>query len=132
MKFFSYARKHPIFFGIIIVLFSFITSYGVKIRSGKAILPFGGVITAAVPCDCSGGVGLFVLGPIGAGVFLYETGISVPFPYYQFWRPGPFIVGSYVPGGVCMVGVPPLCGDAFSGAGFSPGSGTIIMAGTSM
>lgn len=122
MKFFSYARKHPIFFGIIIVLFFFIISYGVKIKSGKAILPFGGVILAVQYCSCSANIAVTT----SMGIYSYNPYSTALFPFYQIYRPGAWILGTYVPGAVCLVGVPPACT-----AGSAP-FGTIIMAGTSM
>ena len=136
MRFFSYIKKYRIFFGVSIALIFVAVSYGFSVNFGKAqglpLPPFAGVIVEAIPCVCSAGVGLFIVGPTTAGAFLYEPGLSVLFPFGQIYRPGPFVVGGYIPGAVCMIGIPPACTDAFMGAGAYPGNGTIMMIGTSL
>lgn len=131
MKFLHYIKKHTIFFSIIVLLLLAV-SYGSKVKSGKAIVPFGGVITAVTPCDCSVGYMIIVAGPTTAGAFLYQTGVSILFPWYEIFTPGPFVLGTYIPGAVCMIGVPPACTDAFMGAGAEPYNGTIEMVGSSL
>lgn len=125
MKFFSYIRRRPILVGIIATLSLFVASFSVWVRSSKAVLPFGGSILSVTYCTCSGNVAL-TLGPPTPGIYSYNPYSTVLFPFQQVYRPGPWILGGYVPEAVCLVGVPPACT-----AGSAP-FGTITMAGTSM
>ena len=96
-----------------------------EITSLKAALPFvfGGRILAEIPCTCSGGIRLEI-GPPRPMDVLYQTGESVLFSFYSL-LPSEYVLGTYHPGGVCSVGVPPACD-------IEPVVGTIIIAGTSL
>ena len=99
----------------------------IPFEQAKAIplgLPFGGWIGWVTYCTCSFNLLLTVVGP-SPGNFVLQPGVSIIFPFGQVYRPGPAVVGSYTPGGACMV---------FSGKGCAPEpvTGTIIMIGTSL
>jgi|GEM_PF-1720609 len=85
-------------------------------------VPFGGVITVSVPCTCSAGQLLTVVGPI-PGTYLMQPGISTPFLFGSFYKPGAFIIGNFVGGGVCLTAGTPC--------GVLPVTGTITIFGTS-
>lgn len=124
MKFFHYIKRRPILSSVIIFLVLITLSFSVWVRSSKAVLPFGGPILSVMYCPCSGNVALTV-GPPSPGIYSYNPYSTVPFPFYQFYRPGAYILGGYIPGGVCLT----------AGSPCSVGSvpwATITMAGTSM
>lgn len=104
----------------------FSDTLGKEITSLKAALPtvFGGRIVATIPCTCSGGVWLSIGPPRPMAGIVYQAGISVLFSFYSL-LPSEYILGTYVPGGVCMVGIPPACGSVAT-------IGTIVVAGTSL
>ena len=87
-------------------------------------LAFGGNKILTTPCTCSGGFRLQVGPPRPINV-LYQPGVSTLFSFYNFLPPG-YILGTYSPGGVCIVGAPPATPCAPI-----PVLGTIIIAGTS-
>ena len=99
---------------------------GKEINSLKAALPlvFGGRIIATIPCTCSGGLWISVGPPRPMAGIVYQAGVSVLFSFYSL-LPSEHILGTYVPGGVCLVGVPPGCGSVTT-------IGTIVVAGTSL
>ncbi|MCC6323617.1 hypothetical protein IT400_02370 [Candidatus Nomurabacteria bacterium] len=69
---------------------------------------FGGRIVSIVPCTCSIGYQVGITGPgTSTGTYLY-TGFSTGYRNYlpSFGRN---ILGGYTPGGICMVGVAPIC-----------------------
>ena len=76
-----------------------------------------------MPCPCSDNLAISVVGVKG-GIFSFGPG-SVPFAWYQIYRPGPWAKGTYAPGGVCLWPFPDGC------AGF-PTEGTILDVGTSL
>lgn len=88
-------------------------------------LPFGGLITISKPCACSGGYLLTVVGPVTKGTFVVQLGKSIPFLYGSFYKPGAFILGNYIPGGVCLVPGDPCVSLPVTG-------GTITIFGTSL
>lgn len=88
---------------------------------------FGGRITAIRYCICSANLEVTV-GPPSGGVFIYQPGASMLYAYYQIFRPGAWVLGSYSPGGSCVQlipGTPPWCLPY-------PAMGTITQAGTSL
>lgn len=88
--------------------------------------PFGGKVIALIPCTCQvTGIAVYVLMPIPPyfGMLLWQPPITIPHLFY-IPVPGGNILGNYVSGGICMVGVTPYC--------FSvPVSGTMTQVGTS-
>jgi hypothetical protein len=66
------------------------------------IAGFGGRITFVTYCLCSGGI-LLTVGPPSPGQYVFQFGVSQLFPYGQIYRIGPQVLGTYVPGGVCLV-----------------------------
>ncbi|OIO30907.1 hypothetical protein AUJ77_01015 [Candidatus Nomurabacteria bacterium CG1_02_43_90] len=132
MKFLNFIKKHAIITSSLFVLLFIITSFGLKIKSTNAIMPFGGKIQKVTYCTCSLNLAILV-GPPGPGVFTYEPGASSIKAFYQIFRPGPWVLGSYTPGGVCtswyICGTSPCCLPDMT---TPPPIGTISDAGTSM
>lgn len=125
MKFFLFAKKHYIATSFIVVFFLIITSFGMRVKSGKAIVPFGGQILAVTYCPCSANVAITV-GPPAGGVFTYD-GSGMVYAFYQLFRPGPWVLGSYIPGSPgCWMFVPHGC------VPIATPIGTISEVGTSM
>lgn len=133
MKPASYIKSHPIIFSIIIFLFVVSSAYGLKTSDTRASLglPFGGRIVFALPCFCSFTMWLMVYNigsPQYTGTYVY-TIFTIPHMWYQFFRGGPYILGSYVPSGGagCYFYVPP-----FSCVQLHTSKGIITEAGTSL
>ena len=115
--------------GGLFVVLAIVTSVFVVLpfEQAKAIptgIPFGGWITWVTYCTCTFNMLLTVVGP-SPGTFVFQPGVSIPFPFGQVYRPGPAVVGSYVPGGICMIFVGKGCAPL-------PTTGTIITIGTSL
>lgn len=122
-------RKKIIFSAKVLLSFVFVLSVSFVAKPairGVAVAPFGGEITASILCTCSLGQ-LITVGPPMGGTFVFQVPGSIPFPMGQFYRPGPFILGNYTPGAVCMMVVPTGCAPN----PITP-IGTIEMAGTSL
>lgn len=118
MKFNS--RKKILFLFIFLFLAAGIFNYKIKKTDALIPLPFGGRIGAIV--ICTNGILVTVSLP-RPGVFLYQFVSTIPFAYYQFYRPGPAIKGTYFEGGECVLPPP---------APSIPAMGTMIIAGTSL
>lgn len=73
-----------------------------KSQAQSAALGFGGLITQVTYCTCSGNILLWI-GPPSSRSFLFQPGLSVLFIYGQIFRAGPYTVGTYSPGGECLV-----------------------------
>lgn len=93
-------------------------------RPTQAFWPFGfgGRILMVIPCSNGS---LFTVGPPRGGLFMLMPGITKVYSYYQL-RPGPWSLGAYYPGGICVapfgcVLCPPI-----------PALGTMINIGTSL
>lgn len=131
MKLFSFTKKYPVKTSLVIVLFLIVASFGLRVKTGKAIIPFGGPILNVTYCTCSVNLAITVGAPNG-GVFTYD-GSGIIDAFYQLFRPGPWVLGSYTPGGSClswyMCGTSPCCLADFTTA---PPIGTINEVGTSM
>ncbi len=121
MRFFPNINKRTIFLSLVAASVLFVASFGMWVKPANAMLGFGGRIVFVKLCPCSANLAIWVFGPRG-GVYTFQPGVSVPFANYQFWRPGPAILGTFVPGGVCLTG--------FFCAGF-PTMGTMVTVGTS-
>ena len=83
-------------------------------RKAEAI-GFGGIILSSSPC--TNGILLLVSPPVG-GLFLLPLGARL-YPHFSV-KPGSWVLGNYVPTGVCVAGLIPI-----------PTQGTIYMMGTS-
>ncbi len=76
---------------------------------------FGGRILSVIPCTCSAGL-LLIVGPPVGGTFIYQPGASTLYKNYAP-IPGHWALGTSIGKGVpCMVGIPPFCASAGSGA----------------
>ena len=124
MSIFSRMNKYPFLLGIASILFFLAVSFGVGVKtSNAALLGFGGRILWVMPCPCSGNLAI-AIGPPRGGIYSFGPG-SIPYAWYQIFHPGPWALGSYVPGNACLWFIP------FGCAGF-PTMGTMINVGTSM
>lgn len=96
--------------------------------SGPSIIPifrpFGGRVYAVTWCTCSSGVVIYV-GPPKGGPYLYLPGFTRVYEYYQIPRVGPWVLGNYVPGPVCLVVAGKTCA-------VIPHQGAITIVGTSI
>jgi hypothetical protein len=92
-------KKVLIFFILISTVFLFLA---LPVSAQNAL---GGRILFSLPCT-NGGFALTV-GPPKGGIFLYQLGVSTLYREYQL-RPGPWALGSFSYGGICVVGVPPF------------------------
>ncbi len=99
-------------------------SLATELNEMTAALPFvfGGPILAVDECTCSGGWRILV-GPPRPMDLLYQPPISTLFSFYNIFTPGPFALGTYIPGGYCSRGTTFCTG--------SNVAGTIILVGTS-
>ncbi|MFZ1075663.1 MAG: peptidoglycan-binding domain-containing protein [Minisyncoccia bacterium] len=73
-------------------------------------VPFGGIITFALPCNDGWNVAITPLPPTMVSLLTYIMG-SQAFPYYTLngAHPGMGVVGSYTPGpGACVLGIIPI------------------------
>lgn len=89
-------------------------------KPAGAFLGFGGRILNITPC--ANGL-LLIIGPPRPGLFMWMPG-TLTFAWYQL-RPGPWALGSFVPGGACV------CPNGCCHCGAIPALGTITMIGTS-
>ncbi len=67
-------------------------------------LPFGGQIIATIPCVCSLNL-LIINRPIGNTSYpflIFGIG-SILYPFFDLWKPGTFIMGTYVAADVCVI-----------------------------
>lgn len=87
----------------------------------EAVLGFGGRILKVVPCA----TGLLItIGPPRPGLFMWMP-TTLTFDWWYRLRPGPWALGTYFPGGVCV------CPYFQCWAGAIPALGTMITIGTS-
>ncbi len=114
------SRKKILLFFILLFLVTGIFNYKIKKTGALIPLPFGGRIGAVV--YCLNGV-LITVSPPRPGLLMFGFAVTVPFAYYQFYRPGPAIKGTYIEGGECVLPppAPPI-----------PAMGTMLMVGTSL
>ena len=104
-----------LFLGIISLSFIFWA------KPADAILGFGGKILHVTPCATGM---LLTIGPPRPGLFMWMP-TTLTFSWYQQWRPGPWALGTYVPGGACV------CPYYQCWAGAIPALGTMTSIGTS-
>lgn len=90
----------------------------------QAIIPFGGQIKSVFYCTCSNNI-LLTIGPPNGGSLIYQPGGTRLYAYGQVFRPGPWTLGNYSPGGACLVYVGVGCAAIGS-------QGTIKSTGTSL
>ena len=120
--------------GLATLFFVFIISFSLWVKRGDALSlmsGFGGRIAWVMPCPCSLNLAILIAPtnplapPSTYGIFSFEPG-SVPFAWYQIFRPGPAVKGTYVaPKNECLWPFPDGC------EGFDT-RGTIVDVGTSL
>ena len=116
-------KKRSFIIAIVFVLIIAAPLFFFKANRSMAVLPFGGLILYTTFCTCSFNT-LLTVGPPVGGNYIFQPGASIPFPYGQVYRAGPWILGDWSPGGVCTIYVGKACVPL-------PSLGTIISAGTS-
>ena len=111
--------------GVVVALLAIVSAFVVFFpKRSNAIIPFGGNILMVTPCSCTAGY-LIKVGPPVPGVFIYQPGVSILYPLFQIYRPGPWVLGFALPGGVCKIYVG-------KGCAILPAEGTIAEVGTSI
>ncbi len=86
---------------LLVILAGTIPMQPMKAQAQIPGLNFGGRIVSTFPCLCSGGVDLFIAPPKPASV-IFQGGFSMIYSYYNL-LPGPNTIGSYLPGGICLI-----------------------------
>ena len=106
------------FFIVILITFSFYTFS--KTASAATGIGFGGLVTAVIPCTCSGGA-IITYAPFfnntsiaSVGALYFQPPFSIPFMNYLVGVPSTYELGVYTPGvqAICLVGIPPACAPA--------------------
>lgn len=121
-------------FGVIALVVIFvlgnITAYytDVKIATAGPGQPFGGRITMVRPCTCSVGWAVYftdltVPSPIALPL-IYNPGTTVTYREFHQTMPGAWILGTWTPGGACLVWAGKFCF-------IIPTAGTMYMVGSS-
>jgi hypothetical protein len=115
------------YFCMACIVFVSLLAVQVKTAESLAILttPFGGRILESFWCNCSDTL-MLTIGPPVPGVFIYSASMSTLYLYYSVWRPGPWTLGNYRPGGRCRTTI------GFDGCGGIPVQGQITIVGTSL
>lgn len=123
MSFVKIKKRNFVFVAVFLIL-SLGMFFAVPSKSTTAVIPFGGKILKAQYCPCSANIRL-TIGPPVPGIFIFQPGVSIPFAFGQVYRSGPWTIGNWVPGGVCL---------KFSATGCRPvfSEGTILEVGTSI
>ncbi len=89
--------------GIVVILIVFIASFISKVKTTTAtgMLPFGGEVTEAYYCSCSGNWAYTVTGTKGGVFSYYDGGTTV----YENGPPraGVWALGTYYSGGECLI-----------------------------
>lgn len=86
------------------------------------LLGFGGFILFSFACTCSPGQMVYVMGP-SPGAFVYYPGITPTFLHGELYKSGTAVLGTYTPGGTCLMASTP-CNPL-------PVTGTMTTVGTS-
>lgn len=114
----------PIILAVLIAGLLGYTTAQPKVASAQATIPFGGEILEAFWCTCSAGIAL-TIGPPVPGQYVFQFGTSIPYPFGQVFRPGPWVLGLASPGGTCSYYIG-------TGCSIYPVMGTIGIVGTSL
>lgn len=111
MKIFSYIRCHSKLLSIVVFFVLIAVSFGMNVKSSKALLGFGGEIVNVIPCIDEASYAI-VIGTPKPGVYIW-TPATIMYQYYNLWTPGPWVLGGYIPspGLTCSdLGVPLIAG----------------------
>lgn len=110
---------------LIVVLFTF------PFMTSAAGVGFGGLVTTAVPCTCSGGfwvwfTPLYTNSPVPITGAIYFSALhTIPYSWYAFGVPGTFELGTFTPGTQeCWITI-------LDGCAILPTLGSMNMVGTS-
>lgn len=109
---------------LVIILVCFLSFPSISDAQGI----FGGRINSFTFCSCNTPPSyLLYIGPPVPATVMFVPGASNQFSYYQIPRPGIWVLGAYVPGGIpCLIYVGKGC------APLGAGTGIISIVGTSM
>ncbi len=92
-------------------------------------LPFGGMVGTIFPCTCSANYIVYfadlAVPPSSLGALIYQPGATITYAYGPPYRPGQWMLGTWLPGGVCLIWVLKICVPV-------PVTGTMFMVGTSV
>jgi len=117
--------KNKMFLKVGVVALSVIMAFFfLFVSKSGALLSFGGNILYVTYCTCSFNL-LLTVGPPRGGNFVYQPGVSILYSYGQVYRSVPWVLGGYVPGGMCSIYVGEGCLTV-------PSMGTITQVGTSL
>lgn len=74
-------------------------------------LPFGGQILLTLPCTCTNNVLIInrPIGPTSVPFLIFDPKLSILFPFFELWTPGPYILGTYTGVEPCLVLTPIGC-----------------------
>jgi hypothetical protein len=93
---------------------------------------FGGLVTAVIPCGCSGGLWvwftpLYTNSPVPVTGAIYFSALhTIPYSWYEFGVPATWELGTFIPGvQECFIPAGPL------GCILLPTLGSMVMTGTS-
>lgn len=86
----------------ILLLFFFMPFSQPPAVRAQAAIPYGGNVIFIVDCFCSGNVEVWVIDYASKRLLrlIYQPGISVLFRNFNIL--GPYLLGTYFPGGVCL------------------------------
>ncbi|OJI08635.1 MAG: hypothetical protein COV08_03630 [Candidatus Vogelbacteria bacterium CG10_big_fil_rev_8_21_14_0_10_49_38] len=71
-------------------------------------LPFGGILIQAIPCPVSGNLLLITTPVAGSRFNIFQPGFSRPYSYYQFTRPGAWLLGNTLGVAPCIISLVPF------------------------
>lgn len=124
-------KKHLILI-LVVLMFFYPLSFLIPKQAEAISLPFGGIIIFPVPCICSYSLLIHII-PIGASsppAVNFIPGVSQLYSFFNLFRPGAYLLGTYGPPSPCFILVPfpPFC----IPYPLAPAAPTIILVGTSI
>ena len=86
----------------ILLLFSFVPFSQYSVTRAQAAIPDGGNVILVIDCPCSGNLEVWIIDYASKRLLrlMYQPGISKLFLNYHIY--GPYLLGTYFPGGVCL------------------------------
>lgn len=105
-------KKQITFFVLLLVVGSWLFAHPVLVhaQTAKRSLPFGGIVSFPITCNCSGGQSwiwftpLYLGGPIViTGPMLYSPFSTILYGYYNVSVPTVWDLGDYDSGGQCQI-----------------------------
>jgi len=91
-------KKFNLILALVMAIGAVTLAWGGRERAlGQGVLAFGGRIILVEYC-CNGVA--ITVGPPRPGRFLLTSG-TILYPYYNVYTPGPSVLGTAIPGGIC-------------------------------